>query len=131
VVDDLTYQGVLLSEIQVDYVDWTEREDHIRFRSTRMGNPDEMDIEPEWATEAATDPDRLARERDSGSLEVVGLSPNAPGSIPGKKGRVLRVWIRPIDGEVRSRQWVGQSACAAAPEIVQIYRAAQRRRRQQ
>lgn len=125
---NLTYRGVLLSDIEVNDVDWTGREEHLRQRSVRTGDLDELDVEPEWATEAATDPNRLARERDSGSLEVIGWSPSAPGTVPGRKGRVLRVWVRPARDDVRSGHWIGGSACAAAPEVTRIYEAEMRRK---
>ena len=53
---------------------------HIRTRSQRYTGS--LDIEPEWATEAANDPDRLVDEPDPhsahpNSVRIVGYSPTA------------------------------------------------------
>ena len=96
-----------MSQIQglrIDSIEWTEdRADHIRTRTKRIG-PGEFDIEPEWATEAALDTDRLAGPANTGeSLQVVGLSTSC--------GRVLKVWLYPKDLE--AGDWYGASACEA------------------
>lgn len=69
-----------------------------------------MDIEPEWATEAAVDPMRLAgvgtdpqTGRESLSLTVVGYSPAS--------AEVLAVWLRPKD--LDAGEWYGQNAAKA------------------
>ena len=115
--DELTYLGVLISDLVIEDIDWTGREDHIRYRSIRLDNPLEFDVEPEWATEAALDPLRLARQRDSGSLELVGFSPSARDRGDGVAGRILRVWLIPVGGDPRSTCWLGRSACIAPAAI--------------
>ena len=80
------FDGIPLSELPIDEVAWSEeRAKHIRTRAERKG-PAEINIEPQWASEAALDPNRLVR-RGSGreSVEVLGYSPSAR--------RVLLVWI--------------------------------------
>ena len=49
--DDIPYE-----ELPIETVDWQHRADYIRQRSVRKGQPNEFDVEPEWATEAALDP---------------------------------------------------------------------------
>jgi hypothetical protein len=54
-VEEETYDGIPVSELRIDSVEWTpEQAGHIRTRSRRY--PGALDIEPEWATEAALDP---------------------------------------------------------------------------
>ena len=80
------FDGIPLSELPIDEVSGRgERAKHIRTRAGRKG-PAEINVEPLWASEAALDPNRLAR-RGSGreSVEVLGYSPSAR--------RVLLVWI--------------------------------------
>ena len=49
-----TYEGRPLDELPVNEVDWSHRGDHIRTRTKRYPDrPEEFDVEPEWATEAA------------------------------------------------------------------------------
>lgn len=118
---DLTYRGVLLADLPVEEVDWTGREDHVRYRSRRLRDPDEFNVEPEWATEAAMDPDRLGKECESGSLELIGWSPNATGRVCGRRGRILRVWVRPATTDVMSGRWKGRSACLAPEFLAKTY----------
>lgn len=73
-----TYDGVDLADLPIHDVIWTpERIAHIRSRTTRYG-PDDIDIEPEWASEAAVDgwalraPDPTSRTGES--LRVIGYS---------------------------------------------------------
>jgi hypothetical protein len=98
------YRGVPVSGLRIDAIEWTEdRAEHIRTRTKRYG-PGQIDVEPEWATEAATDPVRLAGPAQSGeSLQVVGWS--------GSCGRILKVWLFPKDME--AGEWYGASACEA------------------
>ena len=59
------FDGIPLSELPIDEVAWSEeRAKHIRTRAERKG-PAEINIEPQWASEAALDPNRLVR-RGSG-----------------------------------------------------------------
>ncbi len=69
-----------------------------------------MDVEPEWATEAALDPMRLVGVKadprtgaESLSLTVVGYSPTS--------AEVLAVWLRPKSLE--NGEWYGQNAAKA------------------
>ena len=67
------FDGIPLSELPIDEVAWSEeRAKHIRTRAERKG-PAEINIEPQWASEAALDPNRLVR-RGTGreSVEVLG-----------------------------------------------------------
>lgn len=85
-----SYDGMPYGELPIDSVDWEHRADHISQRSSRKRQTQEFDVKPEWATEAALDPDRLVRDSCSEkglSVEVVGHSVSA--------GRVLTVlWCR-------------------------------------
>ena len=106
--DDLTYRGVALWSLVINDVEWRPAAvAHIRTRSERR-RTNELDVEPEWATEAALDPFRRARESDSGSLEIVGLSTHAPQRHRADRGRVLKVWVLPT---LEPGLWEGQSAC--------------------
>lgn len=107
------YRGVPIRGLRIDAVEWTEeRAEHIRSRTKRYG-PGEFDIEPEWATEAATDVDRLAGPAGSGeSLQVVGFSVSC--------GRVLKVWLYPKDLE--AGEWYGASASEANETNQRQYR---------
>lgn len=64
------YEGIPLEELRIDDIDWTHRAEHIRTRSHRSAGRD-LDIEPEWATEAAKDPERLIRRATGGAIKVV------------------------------------------------------------
>lgn len=112
------YDGIPLDALPIDTVTWSEeRAEHIRTRQIRKGE-EEIDLEPEWATEAALDPARLIR-RGSGreSVEVLGYSPTAR--------RVLLVWLwsreHPPTGS-----WEGGSAIAAGRRLTKHYEEEQR-----
>jgi hypothetical protein len=98
------YRGIPIRGLRIDSVEWTdERAEHIRARTKRYG-PGEFDIEPEWATEAALDADRLAGPSNTGkSLQVVGFSASCR--------RVLKVWLYPKD--IEAGQLYGASASEA------------------
>jgi hypothetical protein len=72
-----TFDGIPVEELEIEEVDWTHRGDYIRTRSARKGHI-EFDVEPEWATEAATDPQRLVAidpaSRSGQTIRVVGWS---------------------------------------------------------
>lgn len=106
------HEGVPYDELRIDDVDWSHRADHIRSRSARYG-PGEFDVEPEWATEAALDPQRLVGPGGGRSVEVVGYSPSAPARGREGTGRVLKVWLVPKEdpGEAPRGAWWGASAC--------------------
>ena len=73
-----TYRGVPLDELRIESVEWTDAQaEHIRTRTTRKGST-ELNIEPEWATEAVFDPDRIVGLPGSGqSIKVIGYSESA------------------------------------------------------
>jgi hypothetical protein len=104
-----SYGGVPLEDLIIETIEWVEEvANYIRTRSQRR--PGDMDIEPEWATEAAIDPHRLVgvgiepkTGRESGSLTVVGHSPAAD--------EVLAVWLRSKD--LGGGDWYGQNAAKA------------------
>lgn len=99
------YFGVPLERLKIESVYWSaDRSEHIRTRSVRYGT-NELDVEPEWATEAAMDPKRIVAPAgaNSDSLEVIGYSSSA--------GELLKVWIYPEDLDEGS--WLGASASRA------------------
>jgi len=107
------FDGIPLSELPIDEVAWSEeRAKHIRTRAERKG-PAEINIEPQWASEAALDPNRLVR-RGSGreSVEVLGYSPSAR--------RMLLVWIYTTE-HPPSGVWQGGSAIAAGRRLRAAY----------
>ena len=104
-----SYDGIPYEELPIESVDWQYRADYIRHRSSRKGNPNEYDVEPEQATEAALDEHR--RASDSGSktgesLKVVGHSPSA--------GHILTVMLVPKD-HPPTGDWWGANAWKAKP----------------
>jgi len=99
------YFGIPLERLRIESVYWSsDRSDHIRTRSERYG-PNEFDVEPEWATEAVMDTNRIVAPAaaNSDALEVIGFSPSA--------GELLKVWIYP-EGLEEGR-WLGASASKA------------------
>jgi hypothetical protein len=108
--EEPTFEGIPYSSLPIDTVDWEHRGDYIRSRSLRKGST-EFDVEPEWATEAALDRDRLVGPGTSStSVEIVGWSASAPARLGTGKGRVLKVWLVPKDHPPRG-DWWGANAC--------------------
>src|SRR5437588_12772060 len=71
------YRGVPLAELRIESVEWTEeRAQHIRTRSARKETI-ELDIEPEWATEAVFDEGRIVAITSGDSIKVIGYSSSA------------------------------------------------------
>jgi hypothetical protein len=107
------YEGIPVGRLLVNEVDWVHRGEHIRTRTVRYADrPDEFDVEPEWATEAALDP-RSARATTGGkSLEIIGWSISAPPRQKGEGGRLLKVWVVPK--HLSNGSWWGASACDAS-----------------
>lgn len=110
------YKGVPLGALRIDEVVWTdERAEHIRSRSQRQ--PGDLNVEPEWATEAALDPERVVRVAGSDpstqSLKVIGRSVGA-GAV------LLKVWIWSDDPK-GSSTWNGGSASMANPADAKRY----------
>ena len=103
-----SYRGVPLKDIEVSSVLWSEEASaYIRTRSSRR--PRDRDIEPEWATEAATwsgamgswaPPPPGSEAIESESLMILGFSESARS--------VLRVWVRPLDMD--RGEWLGVNA---------------------
>lgn len=115
------YGGTPLRQLLIEAIRWTEEAaTHITTRSTRYPDRDELDVEPEWATEAALDPNRLVAVTGGLSIEVIGWSPSAPPREGDVSGRLLKVWVIPDDitGE---GSWLGASACAANRQERQRY----------
>lgn len=111
--EDPLYEGLPYALLPIDAIDWTHRAEHIRTRRLRYDGRKEVDLEPEWATQAALDPDRLVGPGSGRSVEVVGFSPDAPARTSDGQGRVLKVWIVPKEptGSPPEGEWWGASAC--------------------
>ncbi len=110
-----TYDGVPYTKLVFEEVDWSEAAEHLSSRSARKQRPNEFDVEPEWATEALADPDRLvgsARSRSGLTVKVVGYSPSAPSRTTGERGRLLKVIVAPKD-HPPARRWWGATATEA------------------
>ena len=116
------YRGYRLRDLEVVDVMWSEwSEGHLRTRRARYpDDQDELDIEPEWASEAALDPEgwlSLTKEND---LRVTGWSPHAyPASWSYRQGRILRVVLKPID--IDDGFWKGVTAAPASREAAERY----------
>lgn len=105
---DDTYDRVPYADLAFTEVDWSEAVDHLRDRSGRKRRVDEFDVEPEWATEALSDPDRLvgsAGSRSGLTVKVLGWSPSAPARSRGGRGRLLKVIVAPKDHPPAGRWW--------------------------
>lgn len=68
------------ADLRIESVDWTHRGEYIQTRSLR--SPGDMDIYPEWATEAVFDVNRLVAAPDPASksgesIRVIGYSRGA------------------------------------------------------
>lgn len=104
---DATYDEIPYEDLSIEAIDWSERGQYIRTRSTRK-NPREFDVEPEWATETAMDPLRKVgpgRSVSGETIRVVGRSAGA--------GRFLTVLLIGKDIPVRG-DWLGINAWAAS-----------------
>jgi hypothetical protein len=84
------YDGIPVSELRLDSVEWSsEQADHLQTRSKRY--PGALDIEPEWATEAALDPRaRIGQDPASKTGEGIRVTGWSVGA-----GRVLTVILLP------------------------------------
>lgn len=110
------YDGILVSELRIDSVEWSpEQTDHIRTRSTRY--PGALDVEPEWATEAALD--RRARigldpsSKTGEGIRVTGWSAGA--------GRVLTVILLPA-AHPPTGTWLGATSWMTKGRDLRDYR---------
>jgi hypothetical protein len=112
-----TYRGVPLEDLRVEAIEWLEvMAEYIRTRSNRR--PGDMDIEPEWGTEAALDPMRILGVStnpqtgfESLSLTVIGYSASA--------AEILAVWLRPKNMD--EGEWFGQNAARARRQWRRAY----------
>ncbi|MGH3503837.1 MAG: hypothetical protein ACRDQA_23515 [Nocardioidaceae bacterium] len=103
-----TYDDVPYAELIFEEVDWSEAVEHVRDRSGRLERPSEVDVEPEWATEALCDPSRLIGSAGSHSgltVKVLGWSFTAPSRTAGERGRLLKVIVAPKDHPPAGRWW--------------------------
>jgi hypothetical protein len=110
------YDCIPYEELPIDIVDWRHRGDYIRQRSIRKNQSNAFDVEPEWATEAALDPEGLVGDgrSDSGeTVKVVGYSAGA--------GRLLTVLLLPKD-HPPTGEWWGVNAWAASSTDQRKYR---------
>lgn len=109
------YDGIPYESLVIAAVTWSKAvSEHMATRSERYGRAQFDVSDPEWATQAASDPERLVgdgRSRDGDTIRVIGWSSSAParGRLA---GRVLKVWLEG-DGSALSGRWVGRSACEA------------------
>lgn len=99
-----TYDGIPVSELRLDSVEWSpEQADHVRTRSERY--PGALDIEPEWATEAALDPRaRIGLDPASKTGEGIRVTGWSAGA-----GCVLTVILLPA-AHPPSGMWLGATA---------------------
>lgn len=110
------FYGVAPEELPIDEIDWQYGGEHIRARSRRrLGD---FDIEPEWATEAATDENRKIAAPDPASktgetIRVLGYSQAA--------NRVLVVILRPKNLPEIDGSWWGVTAWAANSTAIRRY----------
>lgn len=115
----MQYDGLPMDGLPIEDVSWPDPT-HLQ-RSTRY--PNEEDITPDHATEAALDthrligPDRTSRTGES--IRIIGYSPTA--------GRVLVVALLPTE-HPPAGQWVGVTARPANRAERLAYLAAQEER---
>ncbi|MGH8981357.1 MAG: hypothetical protein ACRDWE_10115 [Acidimicrobiales bacterium] len=105
-----SFMGVPLETLRIESVTWEdEAVEHMRARRREQGVrcPD-----PEEATEAALEPNRVVRVAAGGrSLKVVGYSAMA--------GTLVKVWLWPKD--FAEGDWYGGSAVDANPSDKRAY----------
>ena len=103
----------------IGWPDWCAN--HVMTRTSRYpDNPDELDIEPEWATEAALDPYRHLSLTQENDLRATGWASDAPNaSWSQRPGRVLRVILKPID--IDAGLWSGFTAAPASQKAAEWY----------
>jgi hypothetical protein len=121
-VQELQYRGRRFEDLEVTDISWPDWcADHIMKRTTRyQDDPDELDIEPEWATEAALDPHRQLSLSQENDLRVTGWTAEAPkASWSQRPGRVLRVILKPID--IDAGHWSGFTAAPASQKAAEWY----------
>lgn len=117
----MKYRGIRVEHLSIDSVFWPDGQvDYIRSRSSRRSN--DVDIEPEWASEAVLDPKGTFADQtkadgsESRSLAVIGWSKAA--------GFCLVVWIIPVD--LQAGEWIGVNAAKAGRRWIKQYRGGSR-----
>lgn len=116
------YRGQRLDDLQVTAISWPEWcARHISTRTTRYpDNKDELDIEPEWATEAALEPYRRLSLTQENDVRATGWTAHAPpASWSRREGRVLRVVLKPVD--IEDGHWSGFTAAPASQAAAEWY----------
>jgi hypothetical protein len=116
------YRGYRLDELLIVEIAWSDRATaHIQDRTRRYpDSDDELNIAPEWATEAALDPFGRLSLTESDDLRVLGWTPHAPAASWSKRhGRILRVVLWPVDIETGS--WRGATAMPASENAANLY----------
>lgn len=108
-------------ELPVEDIDWSHRADYIRSRSERR--PGEFNVEPEWATEAAMDEERVVAAPDPASksgqtIRVVGYSESA--------NRILVVILLPMNLPEIDGAWIGVNAWTANSTTIRRYQQKER-----
>jgi hypothetical protein len=114
-VEEETYDGIAVSELRIDSVEWSpEQAEHIRTRSRRYRGA--LDIEPEWATEAALDPQaRIGLDRASKTGEGIRVTGWSGGA-----GRVLTDILFPTAHPPRGA-WLGVTSWTTAGRDLRDY----------
>jgi hypothetical protein len=102
--------------LPIEDIDWHYRGEYIRTRSRRR--PGDFDVEPEWATEAASDENRKIAAPDPSSktgqtIRVLGYSQAV--------NRVLVVILRPKNLPDVDGSWWGVNAWAASSTAMRRY----------
>lgn len=93
------YDGIRVPELPIEEVDWYYRGEYIKHRSVRK--PGEMDVEPEWATQAVMDPLAvIRRDRASRSGEGIRVTGYSLGA-----SQVLVVILVPKDHPPTGAWW--------------------------
>ena len=119
-MEERTYKGVPLSDLNIDEIDWSDEvAEHIRTRSERTG-PGDWDIEPEWATEAALDASRVVSLAGSTNPDRIALKIIGMANIDGEP-ILLKVWVW-SDEPASSEVWNGGSASLANRSDLRRYR---------
>ena len=115
--EEETYDGIAIPDLRVDSVTWTAAQaEHVRTRSSRY--PGAVNLEPEWATEAAMDPKRRfgldPASKTGEGIRVVGRS-----ATP---GQVLTVILIPEE-HPPTGAWLGVTAWVTKGRDLRDYEA--------
>ena len=115
--EEETYDGIAIPDLRVDSVIWTAAQaEHVRTRSSRY--PNAVNLEPEWATEAAIDPKRRfgldPASKTGEGIRVVGRSATA--------ALVLTVILIP-DEHPPTGAWLGVTAWVTKGRDLRDYEA--------